>query len=1046
MAETKKEKRTFRWGDQDYYLDDLLKLHGEYEQNFYDFAKNRGQYDDTALQGLRSAILNRINAAKEGRAFDGDGVLDTDVADNTRITTQKKGVFKKEKYVDQDNTAWAKHYMNRLMGKLNPAKSTADQGVWDINKHGFGAYLTGQGLNAKDLFENYDLQDKDNPDNPRAFTQRDTELMKHLKNYKGWLANKGFDFTKNDSEWDDNHMATIENMINNSDWGDRVALAANLRKIGAGDQYTTSFTSDKWDLSKTNTQIDEEAKKKKKEEEARLKDERLRLQQDKLLDGYEQQKGNYYQPINYQDYKFGEGVTPSFMNYYSNLNAQDKQKHGTYLGTDNQTWQTAYDLLMKSLREDTEYSDKNKGVILQRYFEDARNGFTDLGDGTWLINESIGDGGTAFVYDPKSGYLQRRHLSEFANTNSNIKRAYEDLLYKHINNEYGTDYNNRTYIQFETGGVLKAQLGAAVLSPYDVKDQYREKAAIDGVSTQTQIARDNYINDKHESAANEATGWDGKAKARLGYAIADLTSAVAAFVPGAGTAVSAATGLGSTFGNFFTDMVDDAVTAGQMWKNFGMNLGMDALGLIPGGGAASKMGKIVKGLKTVVPIIVATPGVMTMLSNSPEIAQSWKKAFDGDPENGGSKMTYQDYMNILQVLNVAAGTTNIVRNTYKSAKASTKQPDKLAIDVIDKGTNTRKALVLEGDDVTKFKEANAKGEAQKFIDEIEGGNNFTINEVTVSNKGKFWGKGADGKNHVFNQNPFGRTGTGSANTLDIKLDSKTGKYYADTGWKGGADLMDADLVSMKGRQTLDQFKATQQGRVDNYITGLRQRAKSYGDRTSDYKQHLDRTSGKISSVEADIKAKTNEFNQQQTIRDAQNKIATDIATQRKDAADAIRRARQEIIRLENEKATITGKEKNKKIEAKNKEIAKLRQQIKEKSDEFKGTSKKTMLAAQKAATEANDNMSNLQIETSKLNDMLNKLNEHKGKLETRINRHSSAFDRLVKFKPMVRKFNDVEYTFGKKLDEAALLKEGLFKQGGSINRNKINKFLNYGKG
>ena len=1052
MAEQTQERRTFKWGDEDFLVDDLLKLHTDYQNNYYDFAKHDGNYDADSLNLLRQDISNRIQAIKNGESFDSDGSHANDRVNNVRIQTQKKGLIKKDKYVDQDITEWGKHYFASLMKKMKPHKKEAakDTGAWDINKHGFGAYLTGQGLNARDIFEKYDLKDKDNPDNPRAFTQRDAELMKHLGGYKTWLAGKGFDFTKNDNEWDDDHMTTLEDMITNSDWSDRAALAANLRKIGAGDQYTTSFTSDKWDLSKTNEQLDEEAKKRKADEDAKLKSERLKAQQDIFLNDYQEQKGNYYKPINYQDYKFGKGVTPSFMNYYTDLNANERSKHGTYLGDDNQTWQTAYDALMKSLRDGTEYSDKNKGIILQRYFEDARNGFTDLGDGTWLVNESLGDKGTAYIYDPKSGYLQRRHISEFANSNANIKRAYEDLLYKHINAQYGTDYNNRNYVQFEMGGVIKAQLGAAVLSPYDVKDQYREKAAADGVSTQTQVARDNYMNDKHESAANAATGWDGKAKARVSYAIADLGSAIAAFFPGYGTAISAGTGLYSTFGNFITDWGDDAVTAGQMWKNFGMNLGMDALGLIPGGGSASKMGKIIKGLKTTVPIIIATPGVATMLANSPEIAASWKKAFDGDPENGGSKMTYQDYMNILQVLNVAAGATNIARNTVKSAKVSTKQPDKLAIDVVEKGTNNRKALVLEGDDVAKFKEANAKGEAQKFIDEIEGGNQFTINEVTVSNKGKFWGKGDDGKTHVFNQNPFGRTGTGSANTLDIKFDSRTGKYYTDTGWKGGADLMDGNLVSMKGKQTLDQFKATQQGRVDNYIAGLRQKAKSYGDRTAEYKQHLDRTSGKISSVEADIKAKTNEFNQQQTIRDAQNQIATDIATQRagtsrKDAADAIRKARQEITRLENEKASISGKGKKKKIAAKDKLIEQQQKLIEQKLELIRSTSKKKMTMAQQAATKANDNMSNLQIETSKLNDMLNRLNKHKGNLETRINTHSSAFDRLSKFKPMVRKFNDVDYTFGKKLDEAALLKEGLFKQGGSIDRNKINKFLNYAK-
>lgn len=1053
MAEQTQERRTFKWGDDDFLVDDLLKLHTDYENNYYDFAEHDGKYDADSLKLLRQDINNRLQAIKNGESFDADGAHANDRVNNVTIQTQKKGLLKKDKYVDQDITEWGKHYFASLMKKMKPYKKEVvkDTGVWDINKHGFGAYLTGQGLNAKDIFEKYDLRDKNNPDNPRAFTQRDAELIKHLSGYKTWLAGKGFDFTKNDNEWDDDFMTTLESMITNTNWSDRAALAANLRKIGAGDQYTTSFTSDKWDLSKTNEQLEEEAKKRKAEEDAKLRSDRLKAQQDIFLNDYQEQKGNYYQPINYSDHKFGEGVTPSFMNYYSDLNANERSKYGTYLGTDNQNWQTAYDALMKSLREGTEYSDKNKGIILQRYFEDARNGFTDLGDGTWLINESLGDKGTAYIYDPRSGYLQRRHISEFANSNANIKRAYEDLLYKHINAQYGTDYNNRTYVQFEMGGIIKAQLGAAVLSPYDVQDQYREKAAEDGVATRTQIARDNYMNSENESAANAATGWDGKAKARVSYAIADLGSAIAAFFPGYGTAISAGAGLYSTFGNLATDWKDDAVTAGQMWKNFGMNLGMDALGLIPGGGASSKMGKILKGLKTTVPIIIATPGVATMLDNSPEIAQSWKKAFDGDPENGGSKMTYQDYMNILQVLNVAAGATNIARNTVKSAKVSTKQPDKLAIDVVEKGTNARKALVLEGDDVAKFKEANAKGEAQKFIDEIEGGNQFTINEVTVSNKGKFWGKGDDGKTHVFNQNPFGRTGTGSANTLEIKFDNKTGKYYADTGWKGGADLMDANLVTMKGRQTLDQFKTTQQGRVDSYIKNLRTQAEAYGKKTAKHKEHLTSTESKIKTTEADIKNTNDQFTAQEGIKNAQTQKANDIEAQRsgtgrKDAIQAIRNARAEIARLEAEKAAIKGKGKKRKIASKEKEIEAQDKIIQQSTNYLKTNSKGELVRARQAADAANTEMSKLTVETAKLQAMLTRLNTHKSNLETRIKTHSSAFDRLVKFKPMVRKFNDVDYTFGKKLDEATLIKEGLFKQGGSIDRNKINKFLNYAKG
>jgi hypothetical protein len=79
-------------------------------------------------------------------------------------------LFKKEKYVDQDNTEWAKYYLNRLVGQLNPydkSKITA-KGAWDINKHGLGAYLNGQGVDARRLFESKDLRvNADDPNEVR---------------------------------------------------------------------------------------------------------------------------------------------------------------------------------------------------------------------------------------------------------------------------------------------------------------------------------------------------------------------------------------------------------------------------------------------------------------------------------------------------------------------------------------------------------------------------------------------------------------------------------------------------------------------------------------------------------------------------------------------------------------------------------------------------------------------------------------------------------------------------------------------------------------
>lgn len=262
MAETKQEKKTFKWGDNEYLLDDLLKIHAEQENNYYNFARDRGKYDEEALKGLRQAVTNRINAVKSGQAFEGDGVLQGDQVDNTKIQTQKKGLFKKDKYVEQDNTEWAKYYLNKLVGQLKPyqKETPKSSGGWDISKHGLSAYLTGQGLNAQNIFENYDGRDANNPDAARSFTQRDDKLREHLGGYKTWLEGKGFDFTKNDNEWDDNFMTTLSDLINNQDWSDRTALSASLRKLGAGDGYTTAFTSDKWDLSKSKEQLDAEDK------------------------------------------------------------------------------------------------------------------------------------------------------------------------------------------------------------------------------------------------------------------------------------------------------------------------------------------------------------------------------------------------------------------------------------------------------------------------------------------------------------------------------------------------------------------------------------------------------------------------------------------------------------------------------------------------------------------------------------------------------------------------------------------------------------------
>ena len=1044
MAETKQEKKTFKWGDSEYLLDDLLKLHAEQEQNYYNFARARGQYDDAALNGLRAAVANRINAVKNGQAFSADGVLDSDVVDNTSIQTQKKGLFKKEKYVDQDNTEWAKYYLNKLVSNLKPhqKEEAVDKGKWDMTKHGFAAYLTGQGYNAKGFFEGYDKRNPDNPEAARSFTQRHEQLRKHLSGYKDWISKKGFDFTKNDNEWDDDFLTTLDGLINNQDWSDSNALAAGLRKLGAGDAYTTAFTSDRWDLAKSDEDLAADAKKRKEQEEAALKKGYMDEYEDYSYGKKRESNPLYHTPFDYSAHNF-DGKTANFRNWYADLNSNEQGKYGTYLGTDNQKWHNAWTSYINSLKGGNAYTDKNLGVLLQGTFESQGQQFVDLGDGNYLIKDSVTDDGQGTVYNPTSGYTDTIFLGDFAGNNAAIKDIYKQLAYKYINGKYGTNYEDRPDV-FKEGGELipKNQYGSKVVYNWDTPHQaIKSKADAEGVSVEMQEARDKYIDEDNKSADNPNAGLTAAQKARIGYAVLDLTSAVSAFVPGVGTAISAGAGLTSTFGNLWSDLTDDAVTGSQAWKNFGLNLGMDVLGLIPGGGAASKMGKIVKTLKSVVPYVIALPGVASMLANFPEIASSWKKAFDGDPEDGGSKMDYQDYMNILQVLNVATGVSNIAVNKYKSAKRSTKQTDKLAVDVVDATTKERRALVLEGDDVGKFKEANAKGEAQKFVDELEGPGKYTIREVTEGHRGKFWGKNADGKFELFHQNPLGQSNTGKAHTLELKWDNKLGKLYAETGkWDADLGLKNGELIDASAGRRFNAEVARLQGDLDAVTGKMKRSMTARAKRTRQVTSELTPEKARLTQLQTKLHGVPDAA----TLQTNRTQLEADLAT----VESQITARQQAVATAEADLQRLLGKKRvaKKNRAAHNAAIRAARGRVQGHKATLQGyeSTKQRHLAGIATIDQQLQMHSELpvaQAKVSRLEGILNQLNP---------STHTHAYNKLQQ---MVADYQANHSTIeGRTVnwDMAEILtKAGIrnaFKQGGSINRDKINKFLNYAKG
>ena len=1043
MAENKQEKKTIQVGDQKYLVDDILGLSAAQLNNYFNFARDKGGYDDEGIASLRNYINKRLDNIKAGQGFNADGSFDGDVVENVTMKVKKPGGFGK-KEITQGNRDWANNYFYHLVKNLKPYQETEDKPsstAWDISKHGLDAYLTGQGLEAKHVFENYDLKDTNNPDAARSFKQRRELLKQHLGGYRDWLKSKGFDFTKNDNEWDDNYLTDFESFVNNFDTLDNNALATALRKYGAGN-YTTAFTSDRWDLSKTDKDLAEEDKKRKQAEEDKQKQAYLDEYEDYAYSQKRESNPLYHSPFNYSNHNF-DGKEANFRNWYGDLNASEQVKYGTYLGTDNAAWDKAWKTYTDSLRSGSTYSDKNLGVLLQGTFETNPHGFIDLGDGYYLIRDSVTDSGQGTVYNPKNGYTDTVFLGDLAGSNDDVKNTYRQLAYKYANAKHGTKYEDRPNV-LEEGGTLvpSHQYGNKVTFNWgDTNEVVEPKAKANGVSVETQKARDQYLNEDNKSIDNPNAGFKnltGAQKARIGYAIADLTSAGASFFPGAGTAISAVAGLGSTFGNLYSDLTDDAVTSGQAWKNFGLNLGMDALGLIPGGGAASKLGKIIKSLKPVVPAVIALPGVINMLSNSPEIAASWKKAFDGDPAEGGSKMDYQDYMNILQVLNVAAGVTNIATNTYKSAKRSTKQSDKLAVDVVEAGTTNRKALVLEGDDVAKFREANAKGEAQKFVDELEGQGKYTINEITESNKGKFWGRNEDDKFELFHQLPFRHSNTGKANTLELKWDNKKKMLYAETGkWDADLGLKDGELVDVSEIRN-SRYNAEMgrlQGDLDAVTGKMKESMAARTKRTGEVKSELAPAKARLTALQTKLTGVPDAT----TLQTNKTQLEADLATlesQITSRQQAVAAAEADLQRLLGEKNAVNN---NDAIKAARGKI----QGHKTTLQGYESTKQRhlTGIADIDQQLQMHSELPVAQAKVSRLEGILDKLNP---------STHTHAYNKLQQ---MVADYKTNHNTIAGRtvnwdMDEI-LRNAGIrdaFKYGGSINKNKINKFLKYAKG
>lgn len=243
------------------------------------------------------------------------------------------------------------------------------------------------------------------------------------------------------------------------------------------------------------------------------------------------------------------------------------------------------------------------------------------------------------------------------------------------------------------GGIIKLQYGGFVEDD-SAYNAYREQFAKKKEEKKQQIQAKAKATDRTPEQVEagerkpmaDGQDWEYEDYARLVSAGADVGSMIASFVPGYGTAASAALGVGSTIGNFTADLADESVGVGSAFLNAGAGLGMDLVGLIPGLGAAGKGSKIVKNLLKVAPKLITIWSAYTSFAPA-------MQAFNKLKDKGAKEMTVDDWKALANGLTAAAGATR-----WGAAAAKNK------INTHKYGTTTRTVTTKSGKQVQMSEE------------------------------------------------------------------------------------------------------------------------------------------------------------------------------------------------------------------------------------------------------------------------------------------------------------------------------------------------------
>lgn len=289
--------------------------------------------------------------------------------------------------------------------------------------------------------------------------------------------------------------------------------------------------------------------------------------------------------------------------------------------------------------------------------------------------------------------------------------------------QYGGMFNDYASIQYDVNNLLSNDERALL-------DEYiNRQNDINNKKEKTKDAAKRSYNGNNKAyqhamlnAVNEDGSWnlDTNDYIKLSSSIADVASLAMSFIPGLNVAGGIA-GVAGSVGNFISDWKEDQLDWGDIGR-FGMNLGADLIGFVPGLGTSAKMTKALKSAKNLIPVFNTVIAANQIANENSDLHRGLRALTNLGTT--GYKMTVQDWKDLANGLTTLSSLALGFKGQRNVNKGLNKlKTNNVTINVKKSGVNKKAVLSME--DLSELDRLRMNGDKKlSYRDALEAQNKY----------------------------------------------------------------------------------------------------------------------------------------------------------------------------------------------------------------------------------------------------------------------------------------------------------------------------------